>query len=239
MSGMGYRARIVLFGLAIAAVFGAVHALDLDRWADLDRVRAFIESHGTLAPLVFVGVCVAGIVLHLPEIVLLAAGGVVFGAGRGFAYGWVGAVVGSTLVFLAARHGAGHAVSGLLGSRFERFRRLDARFVTHGFEMVVVLRLMLFLSPPLNWAIGATRVSLRNYVAGTAVGIVPGLAGTVLLADSFAEAESWSDLLTPDVLLTAALLLGVVVAAATVARRTLAAAEVDAVSVSSQGPSGS
>ena len=82
-------------------------------------------------------------------------------------------------------------------------------------------------------------MSLRNYVAGTAVGIVPGLAGTVLLADSFAEAESWSDLLTPDVLLTAALLLGVVVAAATVARRTLAAAEVDAVSVSSQGPSGS
>ena len=71
---MGHRARIVLFGLAIAAVFGAVHALDLDRWADLDRVRAFIESHGTLAPLVFVGVCVAGIVLHLPEIVLLAAG---------------------------------------------------------------------------------------------------------------------------------------------------------------------
>ena len=229
---MGHRARIVLFGLAIAAVFGAVHALDLDRWADLDRVRAFIESHGTLAPLVFVGVCVAGIVLHLPEIVLLAAGGVVFGAVRGFAYGWVGAVVGSTLVFLAARHGAGHAVAGLLGSRFERFRSLDARFVTHGFEM-------LFLSPPLNWAIGATRVSLRNYVAGTAVGIVPGLAGTVLLADSFAEAESWSDLLTPDVLLTAALLLGVVVAAATVARRTLAAAEVDAVSVSSQGPSGS
>ena len=55
-----------------------------------------------------------------------------------------------------------HAVSGVLGQRFERFRRLESRFVTHGFQMVLLLRLLLFLSPPLNWAIGATRPEFRR-----------------------------------------------------------------------------
>lgn len=225
MSSGGHRARLAVFAVAVAAVLALVRALDLERWADLDRLRGFIESHGTLAPIVFVAVCIGGIVLHLPEIVLIAVGGMVFGVARGFAYGWIGAVLGSTLVFLAVRHGAGHAVSGALGSRFERFRRLESRFVTHGFQMVLLLRLLLFLSPPLNWAIGATRVSLRAYVAGTAVGIVPGVAGTVLLADSFAEAETWRDLATPGVLLTIAAVVAVAVAGAAFARRALRDAE--------------
>jgi len=87
---------------------------------------------------------------------------------------------------------------------------------------------LLFLSPPLNWAIGATRVSLRAYVAGTAVGIVPGVAGTVLLADSFAEAETWRDLATPGVLLTIAVVVAVAVAGAAFARRALRDAEASA-----------
>lgn len=240
MSMGSHRTRILLFAAAVAAIVATVRALDLERWADLDVLREFIESHGTLAPIVFVGVCVGGIVLHLPEIVLLAVGGVVFGAPRGFAYGWVGAVIGSTLVFLAVRHGAGHAVSGALGRRFDRFRRLESRFVTHGFQMVLLLRLLLFLSPPLNWAIGATRVSLRAYIAGTAVGIVPGVAGTVLLADSVADAETWRDLLTPDVLLTLGVVVGVAVAGAAFARRALRQAETAvAPSPAAQGPSSS
>ncbi|MFM7735199.1 MAG: TVP38/TMEM64 family protein [Alphaproteobacteria bacterium] len=241
MSASGHRARLALFVLAVAFVLGLVRALDLEQWADLERLRGFIESHGTLAPIVFVAVCIGGIVLHLPEIVLIAVGGMVFGAARGFAYGWIGAILGSTLVFLAVRHGAGHAVSGVLGRRFERFRRLESRFVTHGFQMVLLLRLLLFLSPPLNWAIGATRVSLRAYVAGTAVGIVPGVAGTVLLADSFVEAETWGDLATPEVLLTLTAVVAVAIAGAAFARRALRQAEAAVATVASpdQGPSSS
>lgn len=241
MSASGHRARLALFLLAVAFVLGLVRALDLEQWADLERLRGFIESHGTLAPIVFVAVCIGGIVLHLPEIVLIAVGGMVFGVARGFAYGWIGAILGSTLVFLAVRHGAGHAVSGVLGRRFERFRRLESRFVTHGFQMVLLLRLLLFLSPPLNWAIGATRVSLRAYVAGTAVGIVPGVAGTVLLADSFADAETWGDLATPEVLLTLAAVVAVAIAGAAFARRALRQAEAAVATVASpdQGPSSS
>jgi len=225
MSAGARRGRLAAFAVAVALAVAVVQGLDLEKWADLDRLKAFIESHGTLAPIVFVAVCIGGIVLHLPEIVLIAVGGMVFGAARGFAYGWIGAVLGSTLVFLAVRHGAGHTVSGALGNRFERFRRLESRFVTHGFQMVLLLRLLLFLSPPLNWAIGSTRVSLRSYVAGTAVGIVPGVAGTVLLADSFADAETWRDLLTPEVVLTLAGVVGLALAGAVFARRALRDAE--------------
>jgi uncharacterized membrane protein YdjX (TVP38/TMEM64 family) len=63
---------------------------------------------------------------------------------------------------------------------------LDERLERHGFATVPTRRLLVFLAPPLNWALGATRVRARHYVAGTALGAVPGIATAVLFADSIA-----------------------------------------------------
>jgi uncharacterized membrane protein YdjX (TVP38/TMEM64 family) len=114
----------------------------------------------------------------------VAAGGLLFDGPAAFALGWTGAIVGSTTTFLVVRYLARDAVQASLERRFPRLTALDDRFAAHGFRTVLLLRLALFLSPPLNWALGATRVRLGHYIAATAVGIVPGVALCVYFADA-------------------------------------------------------
>jgi uncharacterized membrane protein YdjX (TVP38/TMEM64 family) len=205
----------------LTVIFGA-HLLELDRLLEVEAMRELVGRYGQAGPLLFIGVCVVALLLHLPEAVLIAIGAMLFGPLHGFAYGWVAAVAGSTLTFLVARHLARETVQSSLRGRLGRLRDVDSRFQTHGFQLVLLLRLVLFLAPPLNWAMGATSVRLRDYVAGTALGVVPGIALTVYLGGSIAQADSYRDLLTVAHLLPGALLLALMVAAGIAGRRLLA-----------------
>src|SRR5262249_60293824 len=103
-----------------------------------------------------------------------------------------------------------------------RIRALDDRLERPGVAPVIVLRLLFFLAPPLNWVLGATRVRLSDYVVGTAIGILPGIALTVFLADRITDARSAADLLTAEVLTPALVLAVLIGAGVTIGRRFLA-----------------
>jgi uncharacterized membrane protein YdjX (TVP38/TMEM64 family) len=219
---MGRLLRVALVLAVVVAAVLALRALGIDGSITVEGMRGVLAPWGAWGPALFVAVCVLGFLLQMPPGMLVATGGLLFGGVSAFAYTWIAAVIGTTLTFLFVRYVARDAVARRLGLRFERFRRLDARFAAHGFRMVVLLRLALFLAPPVNWAIGATSVSLGSYVAGTALGIVPGIAATVYLADSIAEAQSYEDLLTPQILAAAAFFGALIVIAAVLGRRLFA-----------------
>ncbi|NWF73372.1 MAG: TVP38/TMEM64 family protein [Nitrospirae bacterium] len=190
---------LVLGGLTWAGA-----SYDLSRHASLEQVRSMVHSLGACGAFAFVGLCVGAVLLHIPEIVLIAIGGVLFGAVNGFLLGWIGSVAGSTCSFLIARYFMRDAVRRALLSRFERIQAIDERLARRGFRTILVLRLVLFMAPPLNWAIGVTRVRVRDYVLGSALGVVPCIAVTSYAADTVAQAGSLSALLTFDTLLPAA-----------------------------------
>ncbi len=191
---------LVLGGLTWAGV-----SHDLSRYVSLEQVRSMVQSLGAYGPVAFVGLCVGAVLLHLPEIVLIAIGGVLFGSVNGFLLGWIGSVAGSTCSFLIARYFIRDAVRGALLSRFKRIQAFDERLASRGFRTILVLRLVLFMAPPLNWAIGVSRVRLRDYVLGSALGVVPCIAVTSYAADTVSQAGSLSNILTPDTLLPATL----------------------------------
>src|SRR5262249_61071298 len=101
---------------------------------------------------------------------------------------------------LLVRYRAPAGAQRALPDRLPRLRALDARLQRHGLVTVVVLRLLLFLAPPLNWALGASRVATADYILGTALGIVPGIGLTVYLADRVTDAGSATELLTAEIL---------------------------------------
>jgi uncharacterized membrane protein YdjX (TVP38/TMEM64 family) len=203
---------LVLGGLTWAGA-----AYDLPRHTSVEQVRSMVQSLGAYGAVTFVGLCTGAVFLHIPEIVLIAIGGVVFGSVNGFLLGWIGSVAGSTCSFLIARYFMRDVVQWAMLSRFERIQALDDRLARQGFRTILVLRLVLFMAPPLNWAIGVTRIRLRDYVLGSALGVVPCIAITSYAADSLVQAGSLSGLLTPYTLLTATLALVLVIAGALVA----------------------
>jgi uncharacterized membrane protein YdjX (TVP38/TMEM64 family) len=203
---------LVLGGLTWAGA-----SYDLSRHASLEQVRSMVQSLGAYGAVAFVGICVGAVLIHIPEIVLIAVGGVLFGSVNGFLLGWIGSVAGSTCSFLIARYFMRDAVRRALLSRFERIQAIDDRLARRGFRTILVLRLVLFMAPPLNWAIGVTRVRLRDYVLGSALGVVPCIAVTSYAADTVSQAGSLTALLTPDTLLPATLAFIVVTVGAFVA----------------------
>ena len=200
--------RLAAFLLLVAAAIWANRSFDLSWSGVVAETRTFVEPLGAWGPLAFIGVCIFAALVHAPELAEIALGGVVFGRAGGFVYGWIGGVAGGVVCFTLARHLFRDVVRASLIERFDRLERLDTQLERHGFLTVLVLRLVLFVAPPMNWAIGTTRVRFRHYLAGSIVGVVPGVALTVSFADAITEAKSMTDLLALEVVIPAVLVLG-------------------------------
>ena len=211
------RARPLVFVVLVAVLVWASTSADVARHVSRDGMQALLASAGPYGPLLFMAVCVAGVFMHFPEVVLVALGGVALGAPKAFVYGWIACLIGATATFLVVRYLGRDWVQRGLATRFPRLRALDDRLEQHGFRTVLVLRLLLFMAPPLNWALGATRVRLPHYVAGTALGTLPGMATTAYFADVIASRPHGA--LGPALL--AVVVIGLVATARVVSRRLL------------------
>jgi phospholipase D1/2 len=136
----------------------------------LDRARAGAATPG--AALVTLCAYVAGGTIGLPITLLLVVTGIVFGAALGSIYGYVGALLSALATYAIGRFLLGRdAVRRLAGWRLNRIsRRLGGR----SWMSIVVLRL-LPIAPyaVVNAVAGASRVPLRDFLIGTAIGLVP------------------------------------------------------------------
>jgi len=210
----------ILAGVALVAALAYGGLFDRMR---AENLRSEIEAWGALGPLAFMGLMICGFFVPAPLIVLVGIGGAVFGAASAFVYGWIAAIVGTTLSFLLARGVFYRYTRGIAESdRFRRLRAIDGRLAEHGFVTVLGLRLLFFLAPPLSWLLGVTRVRLRDYLLGTAIGITPGLGVTVYLGDAVSEAESARALLTPQIVVPGLLVGAFLIASGVFGRRFLA-----------------
>src|SRR6201997_5915511 len=101
----------ILTWLKLAALVGFLAAAvyyfrftEQGRSISPEYVLDSIESHGLVtARLIYIAVYIVGTVLLLPGTVLSFAGAVLFGAYEGTLYTWIGATIGATIAYLAAR----------------------------------------------------------------------------------------------------------------------------------------
>jgi uncharacterized membrane protein YdjX (TVP38/TMEM64 family) len=223
-------AAIVVVGLTLLLATQVADA----RWWLASAVETLARL-GRWGLLLFVGLYVGAAVLLLPAVVLTLGGGAVFGVARGALVVWVGATLGATAAFLIGRYLARDWVERRL-ARHPGFRAIDDAVAREGWKIVILTRLSpAFPFVLLNYAFGVTRVSLRSYVAASAIGMIPGIimyAYLGSLAGSLATALAGTTARTPAqwVLFAVGLLATIVVtvyvtrlARAALARRTATA----------------
>ena len=164
----GRITRVVAAIVVVAIVIVAARTIDLQ--ALLRR----IEDAGPSAPILFVGLYVAACVFLLPGAILTLGAGALFGLAKGWAVAWTGAVLGATAAFLVGRYLARDWVAKKIAGD-ERFRAVDEAVATEGWKIVGLTRLSpVFPFNLLNYLFGLTRVSLRDYVLASAIGMIPG-----------------------------------------------------------------
>lgn len=173
-SGKGSgRGKIALIVVGVIAVAAALRLFGPQIQGYLTTFNQWIEGLGPWAPVAFILGYIVFTVALIPGSLLTMAGGALFGLAYGTLYVVIGATVGSTLAFLISRHLARDRFEKSLADN-QRFAAIDKAIGEHGGRIVFLLRLSpIFPFTYLNYALGLTRVRLRDYVVA-ALGMVPG-----------------------------------------------------------------
>jgi uncharacterized membrane protein YdjX (TVP38/TMEM64 family) len=210
VAGTPWKKLAVL--LLFVAGWGLFFALGGGRYLTVEALKAnraallgYTQSHYWTMLAVTAAVYTAATALSIP-------GGAVLSMAIGFLFGrWVGtslivfaATLGTALVFLAARYVFAEAAQRRMGARAGQ---IVAGFRENAFNYLLFLRLVpLFPFWLVNLVPAFTGISLRTYVAATALGIIPGSFAFANLGQSLGRLETAGDLLSPETLGAFALL---------------------------------
>jgi len=185
---------------------------DLGRFLTLEALKAnrqslveFHAAHRVAMVAGFMAIYIAQTALSLPGAAVLSlAAGAIFGSVMGTVYANIAATIGATLAFLVVRYLLRDAVLNRFGTKLEHLNReLEAR----GLNYLLFLRLVpLFPFFLINLAAGLTRLPLRTFILGTMIGIIPGGFVYVNAGASLATIASLSDIVSPRVVGSFALL---------------------------------
>ncbi len=155
----------------------------------LERLQAFIDEAGALAPLIYVFIkAVTYIFSPLSSGPIQLSAGILFGLWGGVFYTLLGEVIGGTVNFLIARKLGRPVVRRFVGE--EGMRQVDQLYHrVGGWRALAYSRLFLFaLYDFMSYAAGLTPLRLRTYVLVSALcGFVPTFVfvglGTTLATD--------------------------------------------------------
>jgi uncharacterized membrane protein YdjX (TVP38/TMEM64 family) len=166
---------VFLFGASLLGISGegtVEHWLSAAHgpWSLPVAVAAF-------AILAFVGV---------PQFMLIAGAVVAFGPWTGLAYSWIGTLVSSIIGFWCGRLFGARLLRDYAGEGIRKFMTLIGR---NGLMASLIVRLV--PSAPfvvVNMAAGVTPMRFRDFLIGTAIGIIPKIALTAFAGNSALQA---------------------------------------------------
>ncbi len=155
----------------------------------LGNALQWVNDLGPAGAIAFIGIYIAATVAFLPGSIITLGGGALFGVVLGSIYVFVGATVGATAAFLVGRYLARGWVAQKISGNTS-FRAIDRAVGREGFKIVALLRLSpVFPFNLLNYALGLTGVSLKDYVLAS-VGMIPGTIAYVYLGSLFGNVAS-------------------------------------------------
>ncbi|MCL6436365.1 MAG: TVP38/TMEM64 family protein [Leptolyngbyaceae cyanobacterium HOT.MB2.61] len=139
----------------------------------LQSALLWIQNLGPAGAIAFMAIYILATVLLIPGSLLTLGGGAIFGVLVGSVYVFLAASIGATLAFLIGRYLARGWVSKQIEGN-TKFKAVDNAIAREGLKIVILTRLSpVFPFNLLNYALGVTQVSLKDYLVGF-IGMLPG-----------------------------------------------------------------
>jgi uncharacterized membrane protein YdjX (TVP38/TMEM64 family) len=165
------RLAVIRFGVLLVLIAAGTITVVVLGVPDAHALRARFADTGILGAVAFGGLYAALTLTPVPAAALTIAAGATFGLARGVAIAAVAATLGAVVAFYLGRSLGRAAVQALASGRLDGLNALLAR---RGVLSVILVRLVpLFPYAAVNYTAGLTGVRTRDYVIGTAVGILP------------------------------------------------------------------
>ncbi len=172
MSASASLGPAIRAGLLVLLIVGGWVTVEVVGTPDLDGIRHAVDAWGWWGPLAFTAGYALWALLPAPKSLATATAGMLFGLVPGALVAWSGAMVGAVLAFGLARLLGREEVDRLLRGRLAR---ADAALADHGFGSVFLARLVPVLPyTVINYGAGVTGIAFASYLAGSALGMIPG-----------------------------------------------------------------
>jgi uncharacterized membrane protein YdjX (TVP38/TMEM64 family) len=171
----------LVVGLVWDALFGKIIPLRPE------GIRDWLDGLGAWAPLVFVALMTAAVVVSpIPSVPLDIAAGLAFGLVWGTLYTLLGAEIGAVIAFTIARRlGRPRLARRLPGAAM---RRIDDLATRRGARAILLMRLLpVFNFDWVSYAAGLTSMPLPVFALATFVGMIPPVIAIVAVGATISD----------------------------------------------------
>lgn len=165
------KLKLILIACLVAMIIIASKYLNLQQ--ALGQAIIWVENLGVLGPIAFIAIYNLATLLFVPGSILTLKGGCLFGLFWGSVYVIIASTLGATFAFLIGRYFSRNWVRQQMAKN-PKFQAIDKAIAKEGFKIVLLTRLSpIFPFNLLNYVLGVTRVSLKDYILGS-IGMIPG-----------------------------------------------------------------
>lgn len=165
-------ARIVLVVVSMICVVIALCVAPMASW--LQALLQWVDGLGMWGPVVLGVAYIVACIAFVPGFILTLGAGALFGVLTGAITISIASTLGATCAFLIARYAARDQVEAWIAAK-PRFAAIESAIGQKGWRVILLIRLSPLLPfNVLNYALGLTSISLRDYFFASWVGMFPG-----------------------------------------------------------------
>lgn len=151
----------------------------------IEQVKHFVEQDPSLTALYLIIAKIIGAILLFPGAPLTLLAGATLGVFWGSIISIIGNTLGAAAAFFISRFFLRNYVTKMIYAKYPKIQDYESRFFNQGLTTVVLLRLIpLFPFNVLNYLFGVTKVKTKDYLIGTAFGIIPGTIAFVYFGNA-------------------------------------------------------
>jgi uncharacterized membrane protein YdjX (TVP38/TMEM64 family) len=149
---------------------------------DSENIKEYLNNFGIWAPLIFILLYTLG-TIFIPATPFMITAGILFGFKYGLLYSIIGGLLSSTFVFTISRKSGKEWVEKILEHRYlKHLNEYNKRLETGAIWDIMFLRVTPIMPfNALNILMGVSRITTKDYIMGTFLGLIPSNALTVYI----------------------------------------------------------
>lgn len=197
--------KVCIKAALIVSAILALHHFSSTRYVTEGALQHFVNDLGIFAMIAFMGISIIGMLLFIPIPIFISLGAAVYGQVAGAFYTSISFIFGACLSFLLGRYMLSDTPRLL---KENRLRQLNEWVGHNGFSLILALRLAFFGNATLNYAMGMTQATLKDYFWATFFAGIPRIFLISYICEKLIQAHSLHDLPTPYLVATLLFRLG-------------------------------
>lgn len=180
--------KYILVTILVAGFIYVLNKMNIFKNFGSEEVKKYINSFGLFSPFVYVIILTLLPLLFFPDSVIVIAGGMIFGLGKGIILTSLGSFLGATISFYISRLLGRKMVSKLMKGKSVDLEKYSKQ---SGLLIILMLRLIpLFPFKAVSYSAGLSSISFKDFTIATIIGSIPGIVVYTNLGDKSTDVGS-------------------------------------------------